>query len=286
MTTNLAQRINQHMPNLTKTERRLANFLTVNPDRLLLETNASLAGQAGVSPMTVSRFVQKIGFRDMADAKRTMKAHSYGPVSSKVSSRFEQIHEARNAEFGDGAAIEAECAGIRQVYSTRRSARWQEIIKLIALADSVYVAGFQTTDYLARGMAMHLLYVRPSVHHLSGTDGIYANVLTDKAVKKVLIIVDIFRYGKNGPVLAEFAKQQGVDVIVICDEFCEWAAEVADYHLPVSTNTGFFFNSMGAIHVLMNLMVHDVVDELGNCVKTQMDVVWRAQEKFGQYIKS
>jgi len=286
MTDKLADRINQQATNLTRAERRLANFLTVNPDRLLLETNSSLAGQAGVSPMTVSRFVQKIGFRDMADAKRTLKAHSYGPVTSKISSRFERIHEARNAKFGDGAAIEADCAGIRQVYATRRTSDWKKIIKLIARSGSVYVAGFQTTDYLARGMAMHLLYVRPNVHHLNGVDGIYGNVLTDPAKKKTLIIVDIFRYGKNGPVLAKFAKQQGVNVVVICDEFCEWAAEASDYHLPVSTNTGFFFNSMGSIHVLMNLMVHDVVDELGDRVKAQMDTVWRAQEEFGQYLKS
>ena len=284
MSENLANRINAQKRNLTRTERRLANFLTVNPERLLLETNSSLAEQAGVSPMTVSRFVQKIGFKDMADAKRIMKAHSYGPLGTEIGTRFERVHEARKADFGDRGAIEADCVGIHHAYAMRRTPLWGKIIKLLTEADSVYVAGFQTADYLARGMAMLLLYARPNVHHLNGVDGIYANVLTDTSAKKTLIILDVFRYAKNGPVLAKLARQRGMEVIVICDEFCEWAEKATEFHLPVLPNTRYFFSSMGSVHALMNLMVHDVIDELGERVKPHMDTVWCAQEEFGQYV--
>jgi len=284
MTATLAERIREQSPNFTKTERRLANFLTANPDRLMLETNSSLAGQADVSPMAVSRFVRKIGFSDMADAKRILKAHSYGPPGSEIGSRFERINEARKDEFDDHSAIEAEGEGIHKAYALRRSPVWDKIVRLLAHSDSVYIAGFQTTDYLARGMAMLLLYARPNVHHLSGSDGIYAKVLTDTAKKKTLIVIDVFRYGKNSPALTRFAKQQGLDVVVISDEFCEWAAKLTDYHLPASANTRFFFSAMGSIHVMMNLLVHDVIDELGERVKNQMDIVWQAQEEFENFL--
>lgn len=284
MTDSLAKRINDKMSNFTKTERLLANFLTVSPARLLLETNSSLADQAGVSPMTVSRFVQKIGFKNMADAKRFLKAHSYGPKGLDFGVRFERAHEARKADHGDRGAIEADSVSIHTAYATRRTPLWHKVVKLLAESDSIYVTGFQTTDYLARGMAMFLLYARPNVHHLSGVDGIYANALTDTAKKKTLIILDVFRYGKNAPALANFAKQQGLDVVVICDEFCDWAIKTTEYYLPVSPNTRFFFNSMGSLHVVMNLLVHDVIDELGDSVKTQMNTVWRAQDEFGQYL--
>ncbi len=283
MTGNLASRISAQISNLTKTERRLANFLTVNPERLLLETNSSLADQAGVSPMTVSRFVQKIGFKDMADAKRVMKAHTYGPLGTEIGTRFERVFEARKADHGDRGAIEADSVGIHRAYAMRRTPRWEKMIKLLTESDSVYVTGFQTTDYMARGMAMLLLYARPDVHYLSVVDGIYANVLTDTADKKTLIMFDVFRYAKNGPVLAKFAKQLGMEVILICDEYCEWAEGITEYQLPVTPNTRYFFSSMGSVHVLMNLIVHDVIDELGERVKAHMDTVWRAQEEFGQY---
>jgi DNA-binding MurR/RpiR family transcriptional regulator len=284
MIDSLAQRISNQMSNFTKTERLLANFLTVNPARLLLETNSSLADQAGVSPMTVSRFVQKIGFKNMADAKRILKAHSYGPKGSDFDVRFERAHEARMAEMGDSGAIKADSVSIQTAYATRRTPIWHKVVKLLAEADSIYVTGFQTTDYLARGMAMFLLYARPNVHHLSGADGIYANALTDPAKKKTLIILDVFRYGKNAPVLANLAKQKGLDVVVICEEFCDWAKKTTKYYLPVTPNTRFFFNSMGSLHVVMNLLVHDVIDELGDRVKPQMNTVWRAQDDFGQYL--
>jgi len=284
MVDNLTKRINDQMSNFTKTERLLANFLTVNPARLLLETNSSLAKQAEVSPMTVSRLVQKIGFKNMADAKRFLKAHSYGPKGSDFDVRFERAHEARKTEHGDREAIEADSHGIHTAYATRRTPTWNKVVTLLTEADSIYITGFQTTDYLARGMAMFLLYARPNVHHLSGVDGIYANALTDPAKKKTLIILDVFRYGKNAPALANFAKEKGLDVVVICDEFCDWAIKATEYYLPVTPNTRFFFNSMGSLHVVMNLLVHDVIDALGERVKPQMNAVWRAQDDFGQYL--
>ncbi len=280
----LATLINDQMGSFTKSERLLANYLAKNPDRLMLETNSSLADHAGVSPMTVSRFVQKIGFKNMADAKRVLKDRTYGPMTPRIRSRFEQINIARHEDEGDKEAIAAECENIRRVYAMRRTPVWKKIIRLVAHSNSIYTTGFQTTDYLARGMAMNLLYVRPDVHHLSGVDGIYAKALSDNAKTKTVIIVDIFRYGKNGPVLAKLAKECGAKVVIISDEACDWADDLSDHHLAVSTNTGFFFNSMGSIHVLMNLIVHDVVDELGDCAKSQMDTVWRAQEEFGQYL--
>ncbi len=218
------------------------------------------------------------------------------PIADNLHVRANASPQVRHADLLVGAVeagdilpghhhgIEAEGVGFEKAYATRRLPVWNKIVKLLAHSDSVYIAGFQTTDYLARGMAMLLLYSRPNVHHLSGVDGISANVLTDTAKNKTLVVIDVFRYGKNSPALSKFAKRQGLDVIVISDEFCKWAAKLTEYHLPASTNTRFFFSAMGSIHTIMNLLVHDVIDELGERVKPQMDVVWRAQEEFGNYL--
>ena len=78
MTPLLTQYIHQHFSRLTKAERGLANYLLTYPDCMMAESGASLAIKAGVSPMTVSRFIRKIGFDDYAAARLAVKQQAFG----------------------------------------------------------------------------------------------------------------------------------------------------------------------------------------------------------------
>ena len=62
MAGSLVQRINDILPAFSKSEETLANCLLTNPDSLMGETAGTLAQQVGVSAMTISRFIRKIGF--------------------------------------------------------------------------------------------------------------------------------------------------------------------------------------------------------------------------------
>jgi len=51
---------------LTKAERKIASYVMSRPDCLVLETAAIIARHVGVSEMTVSRFLRKLGFDSRA----------------------------------------------------------------------------------------------------------------------------------------------------------------------------------------------------------------------------
>jgi DNA-binding MurR/RpiR family transcriptional regulator len=139
--------------------------------------------------------------------------------------------------------------------------------------------------YLANGLVQRLGYVRSNVHELDGTDGVYAQLLTDPAPKKTLIIIDTYRYGRNGPVLARAARERGADVVIFCDELCDWATPITPYVVALPSEAGFFFRPTTAIHFSLSLLTQDVIDELGDSVRAQMRLLSQAQELFGQYMK-
>ncbi|TCS62185.1 MurR/RpiR family transcriptional regulator [Varunaivibrio sulfuroxidans] len=291
----LAEKIARRTERFTRLEKVLANYLSVRPDSLLIGTGASLAAQAGVSPMTVSRFIQKLGFKNLAEAKRALRREAHGPTVSRFSRRYEMFRETAGKTFDGQANYELQCTAIKKAYTLRTEPMWKRVIDMVAHGRHLFTAGFQTTSHLADGLAMHLEYVRPNVQHLDGVNGTYANVLGANvpdagipggdAVKNTLIIIDIFRYGRNGPELARVARDAGADVIVVCDEFCDWAAGITPYVLPVATNIGLFFSSTVAIQVLLNLLIHDVVDTLGEAAARRMESLSEAQNRFGQYLK-
>lgn len=268
----------------TRLEKRVAAYFMANPDALLVDTSAAIAERVSVSPMTVTRFFKKLGFENMAAAKRKAKRYAYGPDAVRIGNRYAQFRESKSPMDGD-TLFQIGTAAIRRACDMRGQPMWSELVERVAHADSVYVAGFQTMSYLARGFAMRLGYVRPNVHELDGGDGVYAKLLTDPAPARTLILIDIFRYGRNGPVLAEAARERGADVIVFCDEFCDWAAGITPYVVALPSTTTLFFRSDTAIHFSLSLLEQDVIDAYGENVRKQMELLSEAQELFGQYTK-
>ncbi|AOU96751.1 hypothetical protein BI364_00855 [Acidihalobacter yilgarnensis] len=273
-----------HDASFTKLEKRVAAYLTANPDALLIDTSRAIAERVGVSPMTVTRFFKKLGYENAAAARRKLKRQVYGPEMNRIGNRFELFRESKPPVGGD-AVMQGGIAAIRRACDVRGQDMWRRIVEAVAGADSVYVTGFQTMAYLARGFAMRLGYVRSNVHEIDGADGVYAKLLTDPAPRRVLVMMDIFRYARNGPVLARAARDRGVDVIVFCDEFCDWAAEITPYVVALPSATPLFFRSDTGIHFSLGLLEQDVIDAYGEGVRKQMELLSEAQELFGQYMK-
>jgi DNA-binding MurR/RpiR family transcriptional regulator len=284
MNDDLSKLISTHQASFTKLERRIAAYLLANPSAIVVDTGGSIAERVEVSPMTVTRFFKKIGFADAAAAKSLVKRQFYGGEASSIDSRFDAFRRSR-ARPDAYAPCQAAAAAIQRAGEYRQQAIWPAIVGLVADADSVYATGFQTMGYLANGLVQRLCYVRSNVHEMDGSDGVYAKLLTDPAPRKTLIIVDSFRYGRNGPVLAEAARERNADVIIFCDELCDWAAAITPYVVALPSEAGFFFRPTTAVHFILGLLVQDVIDQLGDRVRAQMALLSEAQERFGQYMK-
>ncbi|MEY4507062.1 MAG: hypothetical protein RL297_1640 [Pseudomonadota bacterium] len=284
MDNNFAALIASHQAGLTKLERRIATYLLAHPTALVVDTSGAIAEHAHVSPMTVTRFFKKIGFVNAAAAKDEVRRQMYGAELNAIDTRFEEFRRSRGLLDQD-AHFKAAIAATSKACEYRAEPIWQELVNLVANADSVYATGFQTMGYLANGLVQRLSYVRANAHEMDGTDGVYAKLFTDPAPKRTLIIIDTFRYGRNGPVLAKAARERGVDVMIFCDELCDWAAAITPYVVSLPSEQGFFFRPTTAIHFSLNLLIQDVIDALGDKVRDQMKCLSDAQELFGQYMK-
>lgn len=274
----------ERLTSLTKLEQRVAIYLRANPDAILMDTSDTIAKRAFVSPMTVTRFFRKLGFDSAAAVKQNARQHFSNLVPSAIGSRFDQFQRHRIQQDPDGD-VKGAMASIRRASEYRSTPVWARIVELTAHSQSVFAAGFQTMSYLAHGLVSRLNYIRANVHELDGADGVYAPFFADTAAQRTLIIVDTFRYGRNGPVLAKVASEKGANVIIFCDEHCNWASDITPLVVKLPSESGFFFRPTMGLHFCMHMLVQDVIDELGEPVRRQLELLSQAQELFGQFHK-
>lgn len=270
-------------PGFTRLESRISAYLLARPEAVLVETSAETARKLGISPMTVTRFYRKLGFDGAAEARAEARRKAFGPETKRIDLRFvhgsdlrddNQTQDDRQVSLG---AVDA-------AFALRETATWAEIVRLVADADSVHVIGFQTMHFLADGLWRRLAYLRNRAHMLDGIDGVYAGMLQPKGEKTTLIMIDTFRYGAHGPLLAQLARERGVDVVIFADEFCDWAAGITPHVLRYPAETRFVLALPQGITMGLTLLLQDVSERLGASARARIEKLSDAQEHFGLFL--
>ena len=126
---------------LSPAEQSIVMFMRQNLATIPFETGASMAQKAGVSEMTVLRFIRSLGFVNLKALKDQLRVRPPGenPAVDDALDRFRvrhddlnHLHESLQLELG--AAVKA--------YELVATDRWPKIVELLADRQSVYVTGF------------------------------------------------------------------------------------------------------------------------------------------------
>ncbi|RWR06212.1 MurR/RpiR family transcriptional regulator [Paenirhodobacter populi] len=279
----LKSAIAQAEPGLTRLESRISAYLLARPDAILLETSAETARKLNISPMTVTRFYRKLGFDSAAEVRAEVRRHAFGPESRRMDLRFASVTEMRGtAKADDDRAFSR--ATVDAAYALRETSAWGKIVDLVAQADSVHAVGFQTMHFLADGLCRRLTYLRDRVHILDGIDGVYAELLPAPDERMTLIMIDTFRYGAHGPLLAQMARERGVDVVIFADEFCDWATGLTPHVLRFPAETRFVLPLPQGITLGLTLLLQDVSTALGESARERIAKLSDAQDHFGLFL--
>ena len=253
--TALAARLRGVQADLTKSEAMIAQWLLLNEATLAMETGTSIAAKTGVSEITVSRFLRRIGFRGMAELKAEI-----GSPAAKLH-RHAADRYMRLLEGELGTLLRRDADAILSLGAQITRSEWEAAITAIDLADEVFVTGFQTVRGLAEDFARRLGIVRGSVRYVSAHDGGLVEWVPSRrrgSEARALVLVDMVPYAREAETVVRTARGLGIDVVVITDELNIWAQEHTPFVFHASTKAGAFLESTGPLATLLNLVTHAV----------------------------
>lgn len=255
MIKDLQQKLSRHQATFTASERRIATYIVHNLSAMPFETAASLGKQTGVSPMTVSRFLRRIGYKGLGALKDELRHEApwvklYRPAATS----------------GDPLAkqLQGEVDALTAVYALARARNWNAIVKCIAHADRVATASFPFARFLGTAFAALLGQVRGTVVCDDGADGAYTNLLLDSTHKSCVVLIDTHRYSKHFRLLAEEVAVRGIPMVLITDSLCYWAADLTPFALAIPPSSERAWHSVAPIMALFSLLIDSVTAELGD----------------------
>jgi len=258
----------------TPSEQKLATFFLNHLNELPFETAASIGKRVEVSPMTVGRYIKKLGYADLRGIKDELRASSVGEPLLADAGSYVAFAE---------ASLRAKIKGLEAVHKIPDSSDWPRIVSLIASAPRVYVASFQVGRFMGLGFSNFLQTLRPGVYFSDGSDGSYADVLLDPDPNACLVLIDFRRYSRHFRLLAEEAATRNVPMVILTDVYCHWARSMTDNVLMIETDFGI--RSLSMAQLLFELLLAAVAAKL-NDTEPRAATVFDLRQKFIGFVGS
>ncbi|MBJ9642209.1 MurR/RpiR family transcriptional regulator [Citrobacter sp. FDAARGOS_156] len=280
----LFARIERTFSQLTPSEKRVAGWLLAHSAQIPFETADGIAKAAGTSGITVGRYLRKLGFRNLEDAKASLReipAIPYQPWG--MNERLDSWHQQQNLPDRAQQSLLLEIDAITHVYQLAQSETFLRIAQQLAQAEAVYILGIQSTRGIANAFFSHLEYLRPKVSYSEGLSGSWVESLNSGFNQPYVVITDTRAYSATSRQYCRVASERGIPLALITDVWCPWARDYAIDLLQVKTDTGHFWDSLAPVSCLFNLLLSAVVAQLGDSLAGRLQTNRQLQQQFGQF---
>ena len=280
----LFARVEHTFSQLTPSEKRVAGWLLAHAAQIPFETADGIAKATGTSGITVGRYLRKLGFRNLEDAKaslRELPAMSYQPWG--MNERLDSWHQQQRLPDRAQQSLLLEIDAITHVYQLAQSDTFLRIAQQLAHAEAVYILGIQSTRGIANAFFSHLEYLRPKVSYSEGLSGSWVESLNSGFDQPYVVITDMRAYSATSRQYCRVARDRHIPLALITDVWCPWARDYGIDLLQVKTDTGHFWDSLAPVSCLFNLLLSAVVAQLGDALAGRLQTNRQLQQQFGQF---
>ncbi|MBM3070321.1 MurR/RpiR family transcriptional regulator [Lelliottia sp. RWM.1] len=276
----LLTRIEATFSQLTPSEKRVASWMLAHAAQIPFETAESVALATGTSGITVGRFLRKLGFRNLDDAKNSLR-DPYQPWG--MNERLDSWQQQRPLSDRVQHSLSLEVDAISHVYQLAQSDAFKLVVHQLTHADAVFVLGIQSTRGIANAFFSHLEYLRPRVSYSEGLSGSWVESLNSGFSHPYVVLTDTRAYSAIARQYCRVATDKGIAMALITDIWCPWARDYPIDLLQVKTDTGHFWDSLAPVSCLFNLLLSGVVEALGDALPDRLAANRQLQQEFGQF---
>ncbi len=268
--------------NLSKAESTVARWIETDLMEVPFDTAGELSKHAGVSEMTVTRFVRRLGYKNFKAFKSAINADLRSGRGQSSALRQSRVAIPVTTQDELARQLDMEIEAIVEVYRLATTDQWQAALDVIVQADHIKVCGFQGSMGLAMDFATRLKYARPGVRFTSGLSGNWSEIFADDLDDSCVIMVDTVPYAETSIKIAELCLSRDIPLITVTDRYDPWPRQYTPHALSVSTVTKTFLDSTAGLSALLNLLLNGITARAGDAAGDRVN----AMSALGQHFQS
>ncbi len=268
---------------LSRGESAVALWVERHFDTLPFATAADLADGAGVSEMTVGRFVKRLGYENFKAFKSAVNDEFRPPDRAMQLQRERRIAVAQASEPELQEQLRRELDAIVEVYQLAQTETWRAALDVVEAARTVNVTGFQGVKGMAMDFSTRLKYARPGARFTDGRSGNWSEIFIEDPETSCVIMVEVVPYAHEAVKIADLCRKRGIPLIVVTDRYSAWSRRYTPHVLSVTTATNAFLDSTAGLSALLGLFLNALTARLGDEVTERLHAMGELTRHFDPF---
>ena len=259
----LKERIRKKIPNLTESQKVIANYIVENTQKFALSSIREIEQELNTSKSTIVRLAQILGYSGFQELKSTFLKNIRTELDPMNRYELYLAESDSKSDFLETIARES-VENINQTLQLIDKAQFTKAVKLIEKSEYVYTLGFGISSYLA-DITSHLLNrisVKSSKLRYGGLT--FTEQIVNLSKKDVIIAFSFPEYSDETVEACRYAQEKGIKIISITDKLTSKIVQFSDVHLQTIVESQLSSNSYTSVLIVLYSLFAQVGYELKN----------------------
>ncbi len=249
---NLFAQLEQKKNQMSKGQRRIAQYITDNYEKAAFFTASRLGEEANVSESTVVRFAIMLGYEGYPSLQKSLQEFTKNKLTTlqrlDITSDIHMVNVLSNV-------LKSDMMSIKYTLERMDQGTFLKVVEEMLTAKRVFILGVRSASLLVQFMGYYLNYLLDDVRVVtSGVADVFEQLVRlDK--DDVLIGISFARYATRTIEGMEMAKERGAKVIAITDSEVSPLCKYADISMFAPSETTTFVDSLVSPLSLINALV-------------------------------
>jgi len=284
MTSDLAQRVRNVYHSFSKGQKKLANAVLNNYEKIAGMTAARLGRYVGVSESTVVRFAGALGFDGYAAFQSAVDdlLRKKLTLNQRIDATKNRIHRKDIIEN----VMKADIQRIRTTMENIDKKTFSDSVDAIIRAKTIYVIGARGSEAIAKMLQYNLSLIFDNVKFIvpSSTAEVFEQMYSIGS-EDTLIAFCYPRYSSKVVNAVKYAKDSSASVILFTDTEASPPAEHASLLLLSQIDIASFMDSLVAPLCIINALIIEITNRREGEIRARFDRLERVWDEYGVYTK-
>ncbi len=268
----LKERIRKQIPNLTESQKVIANYIVENTQKFALSSIREIEEELKTSKSTIVRLAQVLGYDGFQELKNTFLKKirtDLDPVN-----RYKVYLSSTDSESNYLETIAQE--SLENINSTLQvidDSQYKKAVKLIEKAEYVYTLGHGISAYLA-DLTSHLLNsvaIKSTKLRYGGIT--FAEEIVNISNKDLIIALTFPEYSDETIEACAYANKKGIKIIAITDKMTNEIIQYSNVHLQALAESQISASSIISPVMLLYSLCAQVGYDLKNKTLETIDSI-------------
>ena len=284
MMKDISEQIKRHFPAFSKGQKKIANAILYDYDKVAYMTAARFGQFVGVSESTVVRFAISLGYDGYSEFQRA--------VQDLVRTRLtpnQRIEITKQLTRGGDAiekVMESDILKIRSSMEKLDREVFHKAVDALLAAKTVYIVGARSSELLARTLFYNLSLIFDNVKLvLPSSPAEVFEQMFSIGQEDLLFAFSFPRYSTKMIHAVHFAKKNGARVIVMTDSDRSPLAEEADFLLKARSDMMSYMDSLVAPISIINAIIVEITNRREALITQRFDRLEKIWDEYSVYTK-